>query len=472
MRSRLPFIDHPDDTIMTRLSFSHVFSFYTIRVLALCLISIFGVTEATNSAEQSSSDPKHINPPNLLVLIAPEIGYGDLQCYGNVNIATPALDSLAYEGVRFTQFTTTGPDATAAQYSLLTGRVIARSGIASTPLDINATGWHTQEWTLAEMLRRCGYENHFVGQWLLGIRGEGSHPLDQGFQHFFGLPADLSVTPPLMRDREIVEESPERATLLDSLRGDATNIINSAKPPFSLVFQVPHLIAKGESLAGAHGNRVEAVDHIMGEWMKALDARHLRDNTLVLFLSTGGATRTGDSDGGSNGMLRDGAGSAWEGGLRAPMIARLPSVLPAGKMNLALLWLPDLMPSLTALIGGEIAPDERRLDGTNRLDILTASTLRTPTDAITYGLHRQGEQWATATVRRGAWKLHLLVHNTDPDNARPEVPGQLYHLETDPEERIDRSAQDPEQSKAILQSLAQEFTDSFPPSGESDLLTD
>ncbi len=273
-----------------------------------------------------------IGTPNLLLVVGRGVGSGDLHCCGGVNINTPALDGLAREGVRFTQYTTTGPGGAASQFGLLSGRVAARSGMEGGVVPKGANGWQAEEWTLAEALRKSGYETAFIGEWLLGD-AEGSHPNDQGFECFYGLPSDVSTDPPLSANREVLEETPDPALLLDQLTLRAEEYIGSSAAPFALVFQAPALSAGGDSLAGSHGNRIEALDRSVGRLLAALEARGVSGETLVVFVSDGGAPRA--EDGGSNAVLRDGAGSTWEGGLRGPMIARLPGKLPAGQMNLS-----------------------------------------------------------------------------------------------------------------------------------------
>lgn len=401
--------------------------------------------------------------PNLLLVIGPGTGYGDLQCYGGVNIATPALDSLAYDGIRFTQFTTAGPGSMAGQYALLTGRVAARSGLGAA-VAAAAAGWKSEEWTLAESLRRRGYETAFVGEWLLG-NAAGGHPNDQGFRLFHGLPFASSMNPPLEENRRIVETAPDPALLLEKLADCASDFIAGSAQPFALVFQPPVLPASGSSLAGPHGNRIEALDQSMGTLLAALEARGIADRTLVVFASDGGAPRT--ADGGSNGLLRDGAGTTWEGGMRGPLIARLPGTLPAGQMNLSLIWQPDLMPTLASLLGCDLAPD-RPLDGTPRPEVLKGDRTRPAGDETAMGFRFENNMWRLATIREGKWKSHLSIVNIDPLNTNATTGSQLYDLHADAEERLNRAAAQPA-ALARLQALADAFAATLPAAGNTDL---
>jgi arylsulfatase A-like enzyme len=397
-----------------------------------------------------------IGTPNLVIFVADDVGIGDLHCYGGTTIATPTLDSLAYDGIRFTQFTTTGPGNAASQYALLTGRVAARSGMGSSVAP-NASGWQAEEWTLAELLRRQGYSTAFIGEWHLG-NANGSHPNDQGFQLFHGLPYAMAGNPPLEENRQVLDPGPDSALLLSGLTTRAKSYIAAASEPFALVFQAPALPATGTSIAGTHGNRVEALDSAVGEILTELDSRGLADNTLVIFVGDGGAART--ADGGSNGMLRDGAGTSWEGGLRAPLIARLPGTMPPGQINLSLLWLPDLMPTLASLTGGVPASD-RPLDGSPHTAVLKGMQTRPAGDEIVYGFRYEGNAWKLTTVRQGKWKCHLSIVNIDPLNGNPTTGSHLYDLHIDAEERINRASGQP----AIvtqLQNLATTYGASLP----------
>lgn len=401
--------------------------------------------------------------PNLLLIIGDDVGYGDLQCYGGPAIATPALDSLAYGGIRFTQFTTAGPGNLASQYALMTGRVAARSGLGNAAAP-GSSGWQAEEWSLAEMLRRRGYSTAFIGEWHLG-NANGSHPNDQGFQLFYGLPFPLVQGPPLVENRSVLEAAAAPAMLLEQLAVRAENRIATAEQPFALVFQCPTLAAAGNSIGGPHGRRIEALDSAVARLLTALDTRGATANTLVVFLGDGGASR--GTDGGSNGLFRDGSGTTWEGGLRTPMIARLPGTLPAGQMNLSLLWLPDLMPTLASLLGGDIAAD-RPLDGTPRPAVMKGTRTVPAGDETALSFRYQNNAYQLATVRKGRWKSHLSIINLDPQNTNPVTGSQLYDLHVDAEERINRAAQQPA-VLTELQALASALSARLPAPGSNDL---
>jgi arylsulfatase A len=418
-----------------------------------------------SKAPPAETPPAPSGAPNLLIIVGHEIGYGDLQCNGAVATATPALDSLAHDGIRFTQFTTTGGGAHAAQFALLTGRVAARSGMGGEPPPPGTVGWRSGEWSLAEALHRRGYHTAFIGEWLLGD-AEGSHPNDQGFQLFHGLPHALAYRPPLVENRAVVSATPDPQQLQTSLTGRALAYLTESTQPFALVFHPPAVVpANASSAAGPHGARIEALDASVAQLLAALDSRGISSQTMVIFLGNGGAPRT--AAGGSNGIFRDGAGTAWEGGLRTPLLARLPGILPAAQHNLSLIWLPDLMPTLTTLAGADLAED-RPMDGTSRAGAFAGSQHRPGDEDTAYGFRHHDGQWRIATIRQGKWKTHLSITRMDPENTRPTNAHPLYDLHVDAEERTDFAAGNPA-ILARLNHLATTTAATLPAAGDTDL---
>ncbi len=402
--------------------------------------------------------------PNILVIVGDDVGYGDLQCYGGVNTATPNLDSLAYDGIRFSQFTTTGPGDAASQFAALTGRVAARGGLSAEVLP-SQTGIRAEEWTLGEMLRKKGYRTGFIGQWNLG-NNAGSHPNDQGFGLFHGLPYQLGSNPPLEENRQVLNAVPDASTLLDNLTARARSFIADVSPePFALVFQAPALPANGSSVGGPQAKRVEALDAAVGGLLAELDSRNLRDNTLVLFLSDGGAPRT--LNGGSNSLLRDGAGTNWEGGIRSPLLLRWPAAAPVGQFNQSILRLTDLLPTLTAITDG-YQPGDRPLDGASRAAALLGVRTRPSGDELVFTYRHDGSRYRPATIRLGKWKHHLSIVNNDPENSKPTTGTQLYDLRADASEYINRASEQPS-VLADLQALASQLEASLPAPGSTDL---
>lgn len=388
-------------------------------------------------------------PPNVVLIVGDDIGFNDLGCYGAVSAVTPRLDALAGQGQRFTQFTTTGPGDVASQYALLTGRLARRGDLPAT-VPANSTGIDSREWTLAEAWRKAGHHTAFIGAWHLGDLS-GSRPTDQGFAMFHGWPWSPALNPAPAIQENGSPITPVPGDLLDAITTRITNEIAAhSGEPFFLVFQPPTLPATGVSLLGSYGNRLEALDSSVGRILDQLSASNVENHTLVLFLSDGGADRNITTyPGGSNGQMRDGKGSTWEGGVRAPLIARWPGVIPAGD-NEAVLWLPDIQRTLIDILHG-YQPADRPLDGISRPDVLLGVRTR-PDDATTLFLHRHtGSGYVPQAVRIGKWKLHASAINTDPDNTASTSTPLLFDLLVDPTEHVNRAASE----TGILGSLQQ-----------------
>ncbi len=382
------------------------------------------------------------SPPNILIIMADDIGYGDLSCYGAPTVHTPHLDALARKGSRFTQFTTTGPGDLANQYALLTGRLARRGNL---PADIppgSANSIDYREWTLAKALRKKGYQTAMIGEWNLGDSADAG-PNNQGFQLFYGLPYSASFipTPPLVENETTLEAAHHSNLLLDQLSQRASSWISAqGEAPFFLVFSPPSLPATGGSLLGNHGNRMDALDRSIGDLLDTLEQTGKTNDTLVVFLSDEGPDRTYTSPSyGSAGIFRDGKSTTWEGGVRTPAISRWPGIIPAGTSNQAVLWLPDLYTSITAIADAHV-PDDRPYDGTARADVLLSSRTR-PDAETTLFLHRHdGTGYQLQAIRQGAWKYHATYQNSATDNNFSESAPLLFQIEQNPTEHINRSS--------------------------------
>lgn len=376
-------------------------------------------------------------PPNIVLILGERIGFGDLSCYGAVSTSTPRLDRIAAQGTRFTGMMAVGPGATSSPYALLTGRVSRRGDLADS-IAPQQPGWDRREWTLAESLRKAGYDTAFIGAWKLGS-ATGSLPRDQGFQLFHGLPWSPSQipAPALLENETVLDPAPQSATLLDTLATRAESYLSSrGTAPFFLTFQVPSLPATGSSLSGPAGDRTEAFDSTAGRLLDRIDQLGLAGETLVLFLSESTADRSplGPSLG-SNAPFRDGDGTTWDGGLRVPAIARWTGVIAPGSDNLAPLWLPDLCPSLAALANGW-QPADRPYDGIARPELLLSARRRGDATTRLFHHRRNGASHLIPAVRSGPWKLHLSANTADPQNPAPDTLPLLFQTAVDPYERI------------------------------------
>ena len=350
------------------------------------LLKLSYVTAICFAALLTSSDCKVAcaAQPNVVIIYADDLGYGDLGCYGSPVIRTPNLDRMAAEGLRFTDFYSGAEVCTPSRTALMTGRYPLRSGMAADRRVLfpnSKGGLPASEITLAESLKTVGYATAHVGKWHLGIH-PGSRPQDQGFDDSFGLPysndmdarsglpkgATGSATPPedgwnvpLIHNGKVIEQPADQTTLTKRYTEHAVQFIRQNKArPFFLYFAhtFPHvpLFAskefKGKSRAGIYGDAVEELDWSVGQVLDTLRSEGLAENTVVVFSSDNGPWLIMSKQGGSAGPLRDGKGSTWEGGMRVPGIAWMPSrIKPAVTTQMASVL--DLYPTVLHLSGAK-----------------------------------------------------------------------------------------------------------------------
>ncbi len=400
-------------------------------------------------------------PPNIIILFADDLGYGDLGCYGHPSIRTPHLDRMAAEGLRFTDFYSAAEVCTPSRAALLTGRYPIRSGMCGNRRVLfpnSKGGLPPSEITLAEVLKQNGYATAHIGKWHLGIH-EGSRPLDQGFDCSFGLPysndmdarKDLprgstnSPEPPadgwnvpLIRNGDVMEQPADQTTLTKRYTEEALKFIRDNKQqPFFLYLAhtMPHvpLFASpdfsGKSPRGIYGDVVEELDWSVGQVLDGLLAEGLAQDTLVIFTSDNGPWLTQGAQGGSAGLLRDGKGSTWEGGMRVPGIAWMPGRIEPGITSQPARTL-DIFPTALALAGVTPA-DSAAIDGR---DISPLLFHRKELPARPFFYYRGDQLFA---CRLADWKVHF---RTQPGYGQAKVethdPPLLFHLARDPSERF------------------------------------
>lgn len=402
--------------------------------------------------------------PNIVVLLADDLGYGDLSSYGHPTIRTPHLDRMAEEGVRLTSFYAAAPSCTPSRAALLTGRYPVRSGLPHVLGPDARTGLPASEVTLAEALKARGYRTAAVGKWHLGHRPEFL-PTAHGFDTYFGVPYSNDMTRPwvpsdepvpLLRGAVVVERPVEQATLTRRYTEEAVRFMRGAggEPFFVyLAYTMPHLPIhaserfRGRSRAGLYGDVIEEIDWSVGQILEALPALGVDRDTIVVFTSDNGpwldlparmlqgGVRPWHA--GSPGPLRGAKATTYEGGLRVPGIARWPARIPAGQVSAELATVMDLYTTLVRAAGGE-PPRDRPVDGQDILPLL-AGRAPSPTKVFYYF---RGEE--LEAVREGSWKLRLSNHAREgvPPGRPPEP--ELFDLEVDPGERFNRAAELPD----------------------------
>jgi arylsulfatase A-like enzyme len=485
--------------VMSSLTISPLF----LGLLWLLLISGSYAEEKTSSVETAPSRP------NIIILFADDLGYGDLGSYGHPYNSTPNLDALAREGQRWTDFYVAAPVCSPSRGALMpvcspsrgalmTGQLPNRSGLYGRQLPVlhpnDSAGIPERELTMAEALKAQGYRTAIIGKWHLGDAPD-TLPTRHGFDYWFGLPysndmdwvGHLTVDEllalaaqgkneavaqeiasrypkyrdpkieywnvPLLRSRrsddgytdELVERPADQHTLTRRYTEEAERFIREAgDQPFLLYlpYTMPHTALfrskefVGRSLGGRYGDVIEEIDWSVGEIRRVLEQEGLHEQTLVFFSSDNGPWLAMQRDAGSAGLLSNGKGTTFEGGLRVPGIFWWPGTVKPSVVHDIGSTL-DVFATALSLAG---APPVAGIDG---MDL--SATLKkgepSPRDSIAY--YRSGELQA---FRKGLYKIRLVsegAYGLPPKRTVHETP-QLFHLGQDPGEKFDIAAEQPE----------------------------
>lgn len=397
--------------------------------------------------------------PNVVILLADDMGYGDPSCYGHPLIRTPNIDRLASQGIRLTSFVT-GSWCVPSRTQLITGRYMPRVKFNGGTGSDGVGGLPDSEWTLAEALADAGYQTHMIGKWHLGYKQKKFLPVHQGFHTWFGLPYSNDYMRPwvhtdeplgLYRGEEMVEHPFDQDQLTKRYTAEAVKLIQQtpADKPFLLylAYAMPHLPLhvsddfRGKSRAGLYGDVIEELDWSIGRVLQAIDEKGVAENTLVFFASDNGPwvqmpprmLQKGNErwHAGSPGPLRGSKGETYEGGPRVPAMFRWPGRIQPGQVSGELTSMPDVYRTALVVAGARL-PDHP-LDGYDLTDFLTG---KTPTSPRKEYFYFRGQLEA---VRLGDWKLRT---------ASGEL--ELFDLTTDPFERINRAKDQPEVVNELL----------------------
>jgi arylsulfatase A-like enzyme len=402
--------------------------------------------------------------PNIVIIFADDLGYGDIGCFGSTTNRTPRLDAMAKEGTRFTSFyvqVVCGPSRSA----LLTGRHPVRSGGWSMP---------ASEITLAELLQKFGYATACIGKWDVSNRAaiRDRMPRAKGFDYYYGpLGANDNGTVVIVENDHEVERTSDMGSLTRKYTDKAIDFVKANREKPFLLY-LPHTMThsvigaspdfRGKSAGGLFGDTVEEMDFHAGRLLNTLDELRLRDNTLVIFTADNGAWNNfqeslgpkhqGEIAWGSSGPLREGKGSTYEGGIRVPCIVRWPNQVPAGRESDAIFSTLDFLPTFGALAGYQ-TPTDRIIEGVDQTDLLTGKSKTGNRDV--YHFFCQNELQA---IRKGDWKLHLPDHKTFYGYVKDRGSGklELYNLRNDIGEKNNVADEHP-QVVAELLKLSQAF---------------
>lgn len=408
-------------------------------------------------------------PPNVVIVFADDHGYADWGVAARrQGFQTPNLDRLAAEGVTLDNFYVAQAVCSASRAALLTGSYPNRIGVTHALDHRSKTALNPDEITLAELLKQRGYATAIVGKWHLGARPEHL-PLRQGFDEYFGLPYSNDMWPqhpatpdyypplPLYEGERVIERNPDQSQLTTRYAARAVDFIRRNRDRsffLYLAHSMPHVPLhvsgrfRGKTERGLYGDVIEELDWSVGQVLEALEKAGIDERTLVLFASDNGPWRPYGDHAGSTGSLRGEKGTAFEGGVRVPFIARWPGRLPAGKIVHAPAMTIDVLPTVARLAGAQV-PADRVIDGHDIWPLLEGSAPASPHDALYF-------YWGDAlhAVRSGRWKLHLphpyrhtvaAGHGGKPGPTEERGIGlSLYDLEADPGERRDVADRHPD----------------------------
>jgi arylsulfatase A len=415
------------------------------------------------AAPASAKDPAR---PNIVIILADDLGYGDIGAYGQSRIKTPHIDRLARQGVRLTDFYAAANICTPSRAGLLTGRYPIRTTLGHEVIQAkDSNGLPLEEVTLAEALKPAGYTNGLVGKWHLGHVAPYWPPRVQGFDAYFGLPYSHDMKPlALFTDIQagvdyVKDDKVDFSTLTRQFTDKAVAFIteNKARPFFLTIAHtaphlplIPHADHKGHSAAHAYGDVVEELDASVGKVMAALRAAGIDRNTLVIFTSDNGPWFEGDTGG-----LHDRkGGGGFDGGYRVPFIARMPGTIPAGKVSQAIAMGIDVFPTVLAMVG-VVPPADRVIDGKDIMPLLKGGQV-SPHEYLTLFNNED-----VAAIRTQRWKLVGRAHYRSYDIPIAAVGyTPLFDMANDPGERFAANQSAPDEAKrmkAIFEAARAEF---------------
>lgn len=490
----------------------HYRQLLSFKKTALAITLAVTVQACSNEQQALAVAESESKLPNIVVILADDMGYGDLGAYNQASkIPTPNMDAIANEGIRFTDAHTPSAVCTPTRYGLLTGRYAWRSRLKSGVLFGESPALIEEDrMTIQSMLQDKGYATAGIGKWHLGLgdkeKTDYSQPLrpgpiSSGFDYYFGIPASLDMAPYLYFENEQVVQAattqvargklaryggegfwregaiaPDFSHLevLPTLAKKAESYIaeraQQSQQPFFLYMPlpsphtpwVPKAEFKGKSAAGVYGDFTHQTDAVIGQVLAALKTNGLAENTLVIVTSDNGshwkASDIEEFDHLANANWRGMKADIYEGGHRVPFIASWPQGIPAGSVSDENLSLVDLLATFAALVGSEL-PDNAAEDSYNLLSSLTGDKRQQNIrEATVY--HAVGGMFA---IQQGPWKY--IQGQTSGGfgakgqrrkllKANPNLPkGQLYNLATDPSESTNLYLEQPEkvaQLKALL----------------------
>ncbi|XP_002731888.1 arylsulfatase A-like [Saccoglossus kowalevskii] len=441
--------------------------------------------------------------PNIVVLFADDVGYGDLACYGHPASYTPNLDGMAKNGMLFTSFYSAANLCSPSRAALLTGRYHIRSGIYPFVLGPDSTGGLPRnETTIANILKQQGYHTAMIGKWDLGIGKDMVHfPMHYGFDKYYGVPYVHGACPcetcfyphegcqqsviggdkcgfdktycPLFQNMRIIQQPVDLLTLaekyVDFAKDFITDSANAGESFFLYLAynhcHFPQFAGKrfhNFTQRGIYGDSLAEIDWSVGEILQQLRHSQIENNTLVFFTSDNGAALRDWYNGGSSGMLKCGKATTYEGGHRVPAIAYWPGQITAGVSSRDFLTTLDLLPTITKL-SGSVLP-KVTIDGMDMSSVLFGQAKSARDNLLYYPAYPDKKIGAYA-IRYKHYKAHFYtegspqsgMYNADtdchPNNTLHHDPPLLYDLDRDPGELYNMNKEP--QYKDVLEEIKQ-----------------
>ncbi|HEV7278950.1 MAG TPA: sulfatase [Pirellulaceae bacterium] len=432
---------------------------------ALALVASHVLTTTVPAADETAE-----SRPNVVLIFCDDLAYADIGPFGAKGHQTPHLDRMAAEGRKFTNFYVSQAVCGASRASLLTGCYSNRVSWLGAPGPGSKVGLSLDETLLPEIFKSQGYATGMVGKWHLGHLPPFL-PTKQGFDEYFGLPYSNDMWPhhpeklkfpalPLIEGDRIVDDdvtAEDQKTLTKRYAERAVDFIdrNHERPFFLyLAHSMPHvpLFASeqyaGTQSSGLYGDVIAEIDASVGQILASLAKHGIDDRTLIIFTSDNGPWESYGNHAGDDGGLREGKGTAFEGGVRVPCVMRWPGKIPAGTTCDSLAATIDVLPTLTGLIGAELP--ERKIDGLDIAELMTAEAC--PASPHEYYAYYYGAP--LCAVRSGDWKLvfpheyRSLVGEPGRDGkpagyAQRKTELALFNLADDPTESRDVKAEHP-----------------------------
>ena len=419
---------------------------------------------------------KNNNSPNIVFILADDLGYGDLSSYGSETIETINIDKLAENGVKLTSYYAAQPVCSASRAAILTGVYPNRIGIYNAFGPTSDSGISHNEYTLAEMLKDNGYKTGIFGKWHLGSKKE-FFPTNHGFDEFYGIlysndmwrwhpeypegyPQDLL----LYRNENALKEIIDQSNLTKDITTESINFIEKNKDnPFFLYIahpqpHVPLFVSEDfEDLTGngLYADVITEIDYSVGRVLDKIEEIGLTENTIVVFTSDNGPWLSYGNHSGSSGIYREGKGTTWEGGVRVPSIIKFPNGLKPSEIDEPIMAI-DWMPTFANITRSKLS--QNKIDGKDIWPLLSGEVNQSPHDKL-YFYYRVNE---LHSIRMNDWKIQFSRTYRSLNGKKGGKDGipvkyemnlidknELYNLKDDPQERIDVYDKFPEIAKKM-----------------------